>query len=154
MKSLLLATALLAPALFATTASASVTPPTPTGAAPVGFTRTTLTDYFRSEPITGDSGPRRVPLRVWYPAAAPGAQPALTMTAVEQAEWERSLGGLPPGTLDGIGSAATSGARPRPRQPSRAADVTRSGGAGRADERPGQRPRQPRLRRRRHRRAG
>ena len=109
MKSLLLATALVAPALLASTASASVTPPTPTGAAPVGFLRTTLTDHDRTEPLAGDTGPRHVPLRVWYPAARPGAQPAATLSAVEQRGWE-DVAPAPPGTLDGIGSAATAGA--------------------------------------------
>ena len=87
MKSLLLAAALGAPALFAASAHASVTPPTPTGAAPVGFAHTTLTDFFRTEPLAGDSGSRRVPLRIWYPAASPGAEPAKTLTAAEQAAW-------------------------------------------------------------------
>jgi dienelactone hydrolase len=111
MRSLLLATALAAPALLASTASASaaVTPPTPTGAAPVGFLRTTLTDHYRSEPLAGDRGPRQIPLRVWYPAARPGAQPAATLSTAEQRGWE-DVAPAPPGTLDGIGSAATADA--------------------------------------------
>jgi predicted dienelactone hydrolase len=111
MRSLLLAAALSAPALFAATAQASVTPPAPTGAAPVGFTRATLTDYFRTEPLVGESGPRRVPLRIWYPAAAPGSEPARTLTPVEQAAWEDEAR-APHGTLDGLGAAATHGAPP------------------------------------------
>ena len=111
MKSLLLAAALGAPALFAASAQASVTPPTPTGAAPVGFAHTTLTDFFRTEPLAGDSGSRRVPLRIWYPAASPGAQPAKTLTAAEQAAWEDEAQ-APPGTLDGLGAAATEAALP------------------------------------------
>ena len=114
MRSLLLATAaaLAAPALLATTASAAVTPPTPTGAASVGFTRTILTDHHRSEPLAGDTGARRIPLRVWYPAARPGAQPARTLSAAEQAGWE-NYAGAPAGTLDGLGSAATAEAPPK-----------------------------------------
>src|SRR4051812_18428265 len=109
MKSLLLATALLAPAVFASTAGAAVSPPQPTGAAPVGFTRTTLTDHYRVERLAGDTGPRRVPLRVWYPAADRGPAPAPVLTGAEQAGWEAQLG-LPPGALDGLGDAATAGA--------------------------------------------
>jgi len=111
MKSLLLAAALGAPALFAASAQASVTPPAPTGAMPVGFAHTTLTDSFRTEPLAGDSGSRRVPLRIWYPAASPGAQPARTLTAVEQAAWEDEAQ-APHGTLDGLGAAATEAAPP------------------------------------------
>src|SRR4051812_7591647 len=87
----------------------SVTPPAPTGAAPVGFIRSTLTDTHRIEKLAGDSGPRRVPIRVWYPAAAPGAQPAVVFTAAEQAVWEQGVA-LPPGALDGVGAAATAAA--------------------------------------------
>ncbi|WP_028066224.1 alpha/beta hydrolase family protein [Solirubrobacter soli] len=111
MKSLLLAAALAAPVLLASAAEASVTPPVPTGSAPVGFTHTTLTDHFRVEPLAGDTGSRRVPLRIWYPAAAPAAQPARTLTAVEQAAWEDEAQ-APHGTLDGLGAAATEGAPP------------------------------------------
>src|SRR5262245_61216912 len=101
MKSLLLATALLAPAVFASTAGAAVSPPVPTGASPVGFTRVTLTDYSRVEPLAGDSGARRVPVRVWYPAAARGSAPAPLFTAAEQAGWEERMG-LPSGAFDGL----------------------------------------------------
>ena len=113
MKSLLLAAALSAPALLASTAQAAVTPPKPTGSAPVGFTRTTLTDHFRTEPLAGETGPRRLPLRIWYPAAHRGAHPARTLTQAEQRGWEQQAQ-APPGTLDGLGAAATHDARPAP----------------------------------------
>src|SRR4051794_37135792 len=109
MRSLLLATALLAPAVVTSTAGASVSPPATTGSAAVGFTRTTLTDAFRSEASAGDIGPRRLALRVWYPASAPGAAAARTLSPAEQAAWEQSAG-LEPSALDGLGSAATADA--------------------------------------------
>ena len=153
MKSLLLATALVAPAVFASTAGASVSPPQPTGASPVGFTRTTLTDHFRVESLAGDTGSRRVPIRVWYPAAARGSAPAPLFTAAEQARWERAHG-LPSGAFDGLGSAATAGAPPaRGSHPVLLMSPGRARARG-ADGRPGRRPRQPRLRGRRRRRAG
>jgi dienelactone hydrolase len=111
MKSLILAAALSAPALLASTAQASVAPPKPTGSASVGFTRTTLTDHLRTEPLAGDTGPRRLPLRIWYPAAHGGAHPARTLTQAEQRGWEQQAQ-APPGTLDGLGAAATHDARP------------------------------------------
>ena len=112
MKSLpiVLAAALLIPAA---TASAAVTPPTPSGPAPVGFTRTTLTDHQRTEPLAGDTGARRVPLRVWYPAAARSAAPAAVLTPAEQAELAGGVG-LPASALDGLGSAATAAAPAAP----------------------------------------
>ncbi len=113
MKSLLLAAALTAPALLASTAQAAVTPPTPTGSAAVGFTRTTLTDHFRVEPLAGETGPRRLPLRIWYPAAHRGAHPARTLTQAEQRGWEQQAQ-APPGTLDNLGAAATQDARRAP----------------------------------------
>ena len=109
MKSLLLATALLAPALFASTAAGAVTPPVPTGAAPVGFTRTTLTDTHRVEPLAGDTGPRRVPVHVWYPAAARGSAPAHDGHPCRAGRVEGEFG-LAPGALDGLGGAATANA--------------------------------------------
>jgi predicted dienelactone hydrolase len=109
MKSLLLSAVLLAPAVFASTAGATVSPPPATGSAPVGFTRTTLTDSFRSESLAGDIGPRRLALRVWYPASAPGAAVARTLSPAEQVAWEDSAG-LEANALDGLGSAATTGA--------------------------------------------
>jgi hypothetical protein len=51
-----------------------VTPPAPTGPAPVGFTRSTLTDTHRTEKLAGETGSRRLPIRVWYPAAGRGAR--------------------------------------------------------------------------------
>src|SRR4051812_558508 len=87
----------------------SVTPPALTGAAPVGFVRSTLTDTHRVEKLAGDSGPRRVPLRVWYPAATPGPKPAAVFTGAEQAVWEQGVA-LSPGALDGVGAAATAAA--------------------------------------------
>ncbi len=112
MKSLpiVLAAALLIPAA---SASAAVTPPTPSGPAPVGFTRTTLTDHQRTEPLAGDTGVRRVPLRVWYPAAARAAAPAALLTPAEQAELAGGVG-LPASALDGLGSAATAAAPAAP----------------------------------------
>jgi predicted dienelactone hydrolase len=109
MKSLLLASVLLAPAVFASTAGAVVSPPATTGPAAVGFTRTTLTDTFRSESLAGDLGPRRLALRIWYPASAPGATTAVTLSPAEQAAWAQSAG-LEPSAFDGLGSAATADA--------------------------------------------
>jgi len=126
MKALLLATALLAPAVFTATASAAVTPPSPSGPAPVGFTRTTLTDQQRSEPLAGDTGPRRVPIRVWYPAARRATAPAAVLTPVEQAELAGGVG-LEPSALDGLGSAATAAA---PAAPGRHAVLLLSPGLG------------------------
>ncbi len=112
MKSLpiVIAAALLIPAA---TASAAVTPPSPSGPAPVGFTRTTLTDHQRTEPLAGDTGARRVPLRVWYPAAARSAAPAVVLTPAEQAELAGGVG-LEASALDGLGSAATAAAPAAP----------------------------------------
>jgi dienelactone hydrolase len=109
MKSLLLATALLAPVVFTSTAGASVSPPATTGPAPAGFTRVTLTDHHRSEPLAGDIGPRRLALRVWYPATAPAAAAAATLSPAEQAAWAEGAG-LEPSALDGMGAAATADA--------------------------------------------
>ena len=119
MKSLLLTAALLAPAVFASTAGASVSPPTTTGSAPVGFTRTTLTDAFRSESIAGDIGPRRLPLRVWYPAAAPRRRRRPRRSPGRTGRAGRTAPGLAPGALDGLGAAATGGAPARPRAATR-----------------------------------
>lgn len=107
--SLVVAAALLAPV----TASADVLPPSATGPADVGFKRTTLTDHQRTERHVPGGGPRHVPLRVWYPAAAPGPRPAALFTPAEQAAWESS-NGLPAASLNGLGGAATSGAAPAP----------------------------------------
>jgi hypothetical protein len=107
--SLVVAAALLAPV----TASADVLPPSATGPADVGFKRTTFTDHQRTERHVPGGGPRHVPLRVWYPAAAPGPGPAALFTPAEQAAWESS-NGLPAASLNGLGGAATSGAAPAP----------------------------------------
>ena len=126
MRSLLLASCLLAPAVFASTAGASVSPPAATGAAPVGFTRTTLTDAFRSESLAGDIGPRRLALRVWYPAAAPGA--ARPARSARPSRPPGSGGaGLERSALDGLGSAATADAPAAAREPPGPADVARVG---------------------------
>src|SRR3954447_4626682 len=103
------AVALLAPGA----AHAAVSPPAPTGLAPFVFARQTLVDHHRSESLVPGGGPRRVPVRVWYPAARPGDAPARVFTPAEQKAWE-SLDGLPPASLDGLGAAATSGAVPAP----------------------------------------
>jgi predicted dienelactone hydrolase len=50
-----------------------------------------------------------VPIRVWYPAAAPGSEPAAVFTPAEQAVWEQGVA-LPAGALDGVGAAATAAA--------------------------------------------
>src|SRR5689334_9189432 len=105
--------ALLAPA----TAGATVSPPQPTGPAAVGFTRLTLVDHSRAEQLATTGGPRRIPLRVWYPAVRATSQPAQVLTAAEQSAYESGFG-LPPGALDGLGATAselappTRGARP------------------------------------------
>src|SRR4051812_18753788 len=104
---LLASAALLAPA----TAHAAVTPPPPTGPAPVGLKRLTLTDHHRAERLAPGGGPRRVPLRVWYPAARPGSAPGELLTPAEQSTYE-SVFDLPTGALDGIGATTTAGAPP------------------------------------------
>src|SRR3954468_18891814 len=105
----LLALALVAPA----TASAAVAPPPPTGPAPVGLSRITLTDHHRAERLAPGGGPRRIPLRVWYPAARPGSAPGQVLDPAEQAAYE-SVFALPSGALDGIGDTTTAGAPPAP----------------------------------------
>lgn len=107
---LLAAAALLVPAA----ADAAVSPPPPTGPAPVGFERLTLTDHARTETLAVPrGGARRIPLRVWYPAAAPGATPATVLTAPEQTDLEQG-NGLAPGALEGIAGTATDGAPAAP----------------------------------------
>ena len=102
----LAAGALLAPAA----ADAAVSPPPPTGAAPVGFARLTLTDHHRTEQLAVPRrGARRLPLRIWYPASAPGATPANVLTSAEQTYLE-AANSLAAGALDGIAGTATSGA--------------------------------------------
>src|SRR4051812_18106899 len=99
--------ALLAPA----TAHAAVTPPPPTGPAPVGLERLTLTDHHRTERLAPGGGSRLIPLRVWYPAARPGSSPGAVLTPAEQSTYE-SVFDLPTGALDGIGATTTAGAPP------------------------------------------
>src|SRR3954468_19506395 len=108
---LLASAALLAPA----TAHAAVTPPPPTGPAPVGLERLTLTDHHRTGRPAPGGGPRLMPLRVWYPASAPGSAPGDVLTAAEQSAYE-SVFELPAGALDGIGSTPTPRAAPPPGQ--------------------------------------
>src|SRR3954469_17000312 len=108
---LIASAALLAPA----TAHAAVTPPPPTGPAPVGLVRLTLTDHHRTERLPPGGGPRLIPLRVWYAAARPGSAPGEILTAAEQSTYE-TVFELPPHALDGIGSTTTTGAPPPPRQ--------------------------------------
>src|SRR3954453_19270558 len=104
---LIASAALLAPA----TAHAAVTPPPPTGPAPVGLVRLTLTDHHRTERLAPGGGPRPIPLRVWYPAARPGSAPAQILTAAEQSTYE-TVFELPAHALDGIGSTTSAGAPP------------------------------------------
>jgi dienelactone hydrolase len=104
---LLASAALFAPA----TAHAAVTPPPPTGPAPVGLKRLTLTDHHRAERLAPGGGRRLIPLRVWYPAARAGGAPGEVLTAAEQGTYE-SVFELPAGALDGIGSITTVGASP------------------------------------------
>src|SRR4051812_32119043 len=104
---LLASAALLAPA----TAHAAVTPPPPSGPAPVGLKRLTLTDHHRAERLAPGGGSRLIPLRVWYPAARPGSAPGEVLTAAEQSTYE-SVFALPAGALDGIGSTTTADAPP------------------------------------------
>ncbi len=110
----LLPTALVAAALaYPAAAGAAVTPPEPTGPAPVGLLRTTLADHHRTEPFVPGGGPRLIPLRVWYPAAGPGAAPAAVFTPSEQRAWE-TLFGLPEAALDGMAGTTTAAAPPAP----------------------------------------
>src|SRR3954452_24458887 len=106
---LLTCLALLAPAA----AHAAVTPPPPTGPAPVGLVRLTLTDHQRTEHLAAGGGPRLIPLRAWYPATRPGSAPGEVLTTAEQSAYE-SLFELPAGALDGINSTTTSAAPPAP----------------------------------------
>jgi dienelactone hydrolase len=108
---LVLAAVLLAPTASAKPSHAGVLPPAPTGAAPVGFLRLTLTDVHRRERLVPGGGPRRMLLRVWYPASAPGDAVAPVLSATEQIGFEEALG-VPRGALDGLGAPATAGARP------------------------------------------
>jgi dienelactone hydrolase len=89
--------------------STGVSPPAATGTAAVGYERKTLVDHQRRERLVPGGGPRRVAVRIWYPAAAPGPKSARVFTTAEQTAWE-TAGKLAPGTLDGLGGAATTGA--------------------------------------------
>jgi hypothetical protein len=100
-------TALFAPAA----ARAAIAPPPPTGTAPVGYLRLTLTDHHRRDPITPASGPRRVVLRVFYPAAAAGPTPASVLDDAERPAFGAALS-VPPDALIALGGPATIGARP------------------------------------------
>src|SRR4051812_47215418 len=104
---LLASAALLSPAA----AHAAVTPPSPTGPAPVGLERLTLTDHHRTERLAPGGGARLIPLRVWYPAARPGSAPGEVLTPAEQSTYE-SVFELPAGALDGIGSTTSADAPP------------------------------------------
>jgi len=104
---LLASAALLVPA----TADAAVTPPPPTGPAPVGLKRLTLTDHHRSERLAAGGGKRLIPLRIWYPAARPGNAPGEVLTAAEQRTYE-SVFELPAHALDGINATTTANAPP------------------------------------------
>src|SRR3954452_22463521 len=99
---LLASAALLVPA----TADAAVTPPPPTGPAPVGLKRLTLTDHHRSERLGPGGGKGLIPLRIWYPAARPGNAPGEVLTAAEQRTYE-SVCELPAHALDGINATTT-----------------------------------------------
>jgi dienelactone hydrolase len=99
--------ALCAPAV----AGAAIVPPAPTGSAPVGYLRLTLTDSHRRDPITPASGPRRVVLRVFYPAAAAGPTPASVLNDAERAAFA-AAGGVPAEALIGLGGPATTSAPP------------------------------------------
>ena len=123
----------------------------PSGPAPVGFTRTTLTDHQRVEPLAGDTGPRRVPLRVWYPGGrsrrrARGAAHAGRAGRARRRRRARAQRARRPGLGGHRGRAG------RARAPSRAAAFARPGRDDRAAVGPCRRSRQPRLRRRRRRR--
>jgi dienelactone hydrolase len=114
---------LLAPAA----ADAAVSAPPPTGAAPVGFERLTLTDHHRTERLAVPrGGARRLPLRIWYPASGPGAAPANVLTVAEQTYLE-SGNKLAAGALDGIAGTASSGA---PAAPGRHPVILLSHGGG------------------------
>jgi len=113
MKVRILAAALGAAALLPAAASAAVSPPAPTGPAPVGFTRLTMVDAQRTEQIAQGGGPRRIPLRVWYPAARPGSGQGDVLTAAEQGAYEAGFG-LPAGAFAGLGATSTQHAPPAP----------------------------------------
>src|SRR4051794_28914420 len=106
----LTALALLGPAAAA---HAAVTPPPPTGPAPVGVVRETLTDHQRTEHLAAGGGPRLIPLRAWYPAARPGTAPGEVLTTAEQQAYE-SLFELPTGALDGVNTTTTAAAPAAP----------------------------------------
>jgi hypothetical protein len=98
--------------LVPSAATAAVSPPRPTGDAPVGFTRITLTDTHRTERLVAGGGPRLIPLRVWYPASSPGAAPGEVFTIAEREAFESGFG-LPPKSLSGMGARRRSTRRPR-----------------------------------------
>src|SRR4051812_9147139 len=104
---LLASAALLAPA----TAHAAVTPPPPTGPAPVGLERLTLTDHHRTERLVPGGGPRLIPPRAWYPAPRRGSARGDVLPAAEQSPYEWVFE-LPAGARDGIGSPTTADAPP------------------------------------------
>src|SRR3954453_2982856 len=107
----LTALALLGPAAAA---HAAVTPPPPTGPAPVGVVRETLTDHQRIEHLAAGGGPPRlIPLRAWYPAARPGTAPGEVLTTAEQQAYE-SLFELPTGALDGVNTTTPAAAPAAP----------------------------------------
>src|SRR4051812_25722514 len=106
---LLTALALLAPAA----AGAAVTPPPPTGRAPVGLVRLTLTDHQRTEHLAAGGGARMIPLRAWYPASRPGRRPGEVLTTAEQNAYE-SLFELPADALDGVNTTTTAAAPAAP----------------------------------------
>ena len=103
--------ALLVPAA----ATAAVSPPRPTGDAPVGFTRITLTDTHRTERLAAGAGPRLIPLRVWYPASSTGAAPGEIFTTAEREAFESGFGlpgSSPPAlTAPSAPSSGSSGCR-------------------------------------------
>ena len=92
-------------------ARGALSPPRPTGPAPVGLVRTTLIDRHDRNPLVPGGGPNLIPLRVWYPATAPAAAPGPVLTQAEQAAYETAFE-LPAHALDGMGATTTAAAPP------------------------------------------
>ncbi|MEV4177665.1 alpha/beta fold hydrolase [Nonomuraea sp. NPDC049709] len=102
-----------APAMISTSVSAAVpvlSLPRPTGQHPVGVRSDSVTDPARMDEETGR--PRRLPVRIWYPAVHSGPGPSAPyVSPAIRAYLERSLS-LPAGLLD-IDTHASPDVRPR-----------------------------------------
>ena len=85
--------------------------PAPTGPFPIGVRSAFVTDAARTDRAT--ARPRTIPLRIWYPAARPGATRARYLPPATGRVLERQAG-LPAGSLD-LETRAWEGAPPHRR---------------------------------------